>query len=85
MAVADLRVVNPELISKVEPVYPELARVARLEGTVILQASIGKDGAVHDVEVRRDNRPGMGFDEAASVADQPVEVYFTVFVDFWLR
>jgi protein TonB len=92
-------VTNPVLIpeSKVEPEYPELARVARLEGNVILQAIILKDGSVGDVEVLRTNRPNMGFEDAAISAVQqwrykpalqngkPVEVYFTVFVDFKLH
>jgi len=92
-------VTNPELIaeSKIEPEYPELARVARLEGNVILQAIIKADGTVGDVEVLRTNRPSMGFEEAAIEAvrqwrykpalqnGNPVEVYFTVFVDFKLH
>jgi len=92
-------VTNPELIpeSKVEPEYPELARVARLEGNVILQAIIRADGTVGDVQVLRTNRPQMGFEEAAISAvrewmykpalqnGRPVEVYFTVFVEFKLH
>jgi protein TonB len=92
-------VTNPVLIpeTRIEPVYPELARVARLEGNVILQAIIGADGSVQDIEVLRCNRPNMGFEEAAIEAVQqwrykpalqngrPVEVYFTVFVEFKLH
>jgi len=92
-------VTNPVLIqeSKVEPEYPELARVARLEGNVILQAIIKSDGSVGSIEVLRTNRPNMGFEEAAIRAvtqwaykpamqnGRPVEVYFTVFVDFKLH
>jgi protein TonB len=90
---------NPILIpeSKVEPEYPELARVARLEGNVILQAIIHDDGTVGEIEVLRTNRPNMGFEEAAMEAvsqwrykpalqnGKPVEVYFTVFVNFTLH
>jgi len=92
-------VTNPVLIpeSKIDPEYPELARVARLEGNVILQAIIHSDGSVGDVQVLRTNRPNMGFEEAAISAVQnwrykpalqngrPVEVYFTVFVEFKLH
>jgi protein TonB len=92
-------VTNPVLIaeSKIDPEYPELARVARLEGNVILQAIIHSDGSVGDVEVLRTNRPNMGFEEAAIAAvtqwryepalqnGRPVEVYFTVFVEFKLH
>ncbi len=90
---------NPKLIqeSKVQPEYPELARVARLEGNVILQAIIHADGTVGDLEVLRCNRPNMGFEDAAIEAvrhwryepatqnGKPVEVYFTVFVEFKLH
>jgi protein TonB len=92
-------VTNPRLIdeSKVQPEYPELARVARLEGNVILQAIIHADGSVGDLEILRCNRPNMGFEDAASSAvaqwryspatqnGRPVEVYFTVFVEFKLH
>jgi protein TonB len=92
-------VTNPVLIpeSKIDPEYPELARVARLEGNVILQAIIHSDGSVGEVEVLRTNRPNMGFEEAAIAAvtqwrykpaeqnGRPVEVYFTVFVEFKLH
>ena len=92
-------VTNPIPIeeSKIQPDYPELARVARLEGNVILQAIIHADGTVGDLEVLRVNRPNMGFETAAIEAvrqwryhpatqkGKPVEVYFTVFIDFKLH
>lgn len=34
-----------------KPPYPELARIARSEGTVVLQAIIGKDGSIQDLKV----------------------------------
>jgi len=92
-------VTNPQLIpeSKVEPEYPELARVARLEGNVILQAVIAADGTVGEIEVLRSSRPNMGFEDSAIEAvrqweynpalqnGRPVDVYFTVFVEFKLH
>ena len=91
-------VTNPELIgdSKIDPLYPEMARVARVEGNVVLQAIVRQDGSVGDLHVLRSNRPMMGFEEAAIAAVQqwryepatqngrPVDVYFTVFVEFSL-
>lgn len=83
--------------SMIKPDYPELARVARLEGRVILQAIILKDGSVGDVEVLSCNRPNLGFEQAAIEAvrqwrykpamqgEKSVDVYFTVRVDFDLQ
>jgi protein TonB len=81
----------------IKPEYPEVARRARLEGKVTLQAIILKDGTVSEAKVLRAIPPGMGFEEEAVVAVQkwryhpatqngnPVDVYFTINVDFELR
>lgn len=37
------------LVKKVEPVYPPLARQARIQGTVVLRALIGKDGSIESL------------------------------------
>jgi periplasmic protein TonB len=39
------------LILQVKPEYPALARQARVEGTVVLQATIGKDGTVQNLRL----------------------------------
>ncbi len=89
-------VTEPELIERVEPDYPEVARRARVQGRVILQAVIHKDGTVGQVTVLHDPAPHLGLsDEAVSAVRQwryrpgmqqgrPVDVYFTVVVDFTL-
>ena len=41
----------PSLITKVEPVYPPLARQARVQGTVRFTAIIGKDGRVQNLQL----------------------------------
>lgn len=48
---ADVRA--PELVSRVEPIYPEAARRARLEGIVVLDAIIATSGEIEDVRVVR--------------------------------
>ena len=83
--------------SKIKPEYPELARQARLDGRVILQAIVLKNGTVDEIEVLSCTHPGLGFEEAANAAvsqwryepakqgDKPVDVYFTVVVEFALQ
>jgi TonB family protein len=40
-----------ELVSRVNPAYPASARALRVEGTVLVEAAIGKDGVVKSVRV----------------------------------
>ncbi len=39
------------LISRTPPVYPQIARTARVSGTVVLQATISKSGAIEGLHV----------------------------------
>ena len=39
------------LVHKVTPTYPPLAKSARVQGSVVLQASIGKDGSIQNLKV----------------------------------
>jgi protein TonB len=41
----------PEAITKIQPEYPEIAREAGVDGTVMVQALVGKDGRVKDARV----------------------------------
>jgi protein TonB len=50
-----------------EPDYPDLAREARIEGTVIVRALVGDDGRVVEVLVVESV---LGLDEAALAAVQ---------------
>ncbi len=84
----------PVRVRDVAPVYPEAARLARIEGTVIIEAVIGVSGDVTDVRVLR-SRPLL--DQAALDAvrqwkyvptllnEVPVPVVMTVTVTFSLR
>jgi protein TonB len=92
-------VTNPELIpsSKTQPKYPEIARKAKIQGKVILQAIVRKDGTVGDIQVLQSPGAKFGFDEMAMAAvktwrykpglqnGKPVDVYFTVVVEFVLQ
>jgi protein TonB len=85
----------PILKRRVEPEYPELARVIRQEGRVFLQAVISATGRVEEVTVLRSSSPL--FEQAAIDAvrqweyeparqgDRPVAVYFTIDVRFTLH
>ncbi len=45
----------PQIMKYVNPVYPELARSAGIEGEVVLKVVVGKDGKVVDVSIIRSN------------------------------
>jgi len=48
-------VAQGELIYKLDPEYPQVARLARVQGAVVLHAIIGKDGTVQQLQVVRGN------------------------------
>ncbi len=80
----------------VQPLYPELARQTRIEANVVVRAVILKDGSVGQIEILQCNRPQLGFEDSAVAAvrqwryepatmnGEPVDAYFTVFVEFRL-
>lgn len=84
----------PTKIKDVKPVYPSIAESARLQGTVIVEATIGPDGTVSDARVIR-SIPML--DEAALDAVRqwaftptlsngvPVPVIMTMAVNFTLQ
>src|SRR5438046_2822106 len=63
-AAASLR--PPEVLQRVDAVYPPEALAARQEATVVLRVSVGGDGTVTDVAV--DASAGAAFDQAAIAA-----------------
>jgi protein TonB len=81
------------LIQKVQPVYPPIAKAARVSGTVVLQATISKNGTIENLRVI--SGPAM-LQQAAQDAvrqwryrpyllnNEPVEVDTTVNVIFTL-
>jgi periplasmic protein TonB len=88
-------ITRPEAITKVNPVYPEAARRARIQGVVIVEAVIDTNGNVNNVKVLK-GLP-LGLDNAAAEAvkkwkfkpamlnGRPVKVYFTLTVNFTLQ
>jgi len=87
-------VAAPSVLHKVEPEYSEEARIARLQGTVIVQVVIGTDGVAGDGRILRGL--GLGLDEQAIEAigqwqfkpgvkdGQPVPVAATIEVNWHL-
>lgn len=85
----------PVRVSQPVPVYPEMARKAGIEGTLILHVLIDKDGNVRNIRVIKGL--GAGLDEAAIEAmkkskwtpaiqnHKPVAVWMSVPVRFKLR
>jgi len=86
---------QPKKIVNVPPVYPPLARAARVQGIVILEAVIGEDGGVRDVRILRPVNPLLDAAAADAVRQwrftptllngQPVPVVMSVTVAFTLQ
>ena len=82
----------PRLLNKVEPVYSEEAREAKVQGTAVLKVEVWPDGKAHNIRVVRSL--GSGLDEEAVKAveqwefepglkdGEPVRVAATVEMNF---
>lgn len=85
----------PKLIKMVEPIYPEAARQAQVEGLVILEATTDKYGRVQSARVLRPLSPALNqaaieavkqwVYEPAVIDGQPRGMIFTVTVTFRLK
>ena len=53
------RITPPRAVAKVPPAYPEDARKERLEGVVVIQTVIGKDGAIERTRVLKGVHPSL--------------------------
>ena len=85
---------RPEIVKKVDPIYPPIAKAARVSGMVIIEATIARDGSIKDARVIR-SVPML--DQAALDAvtqwrytptllnGQPVEVIMSVNVTFAIQ
>ena len=86
---------QPEEIERIIPQYPTLARQANVGGSVVIRGVVRKDGSIDNVEIIKDLPYGLG--EAAKEAverwrfrpatyrGEPIDVYYTVTVNFRLR
>jgi protein TonB len=84
------------LVSRVNPAYPSTSQAAGIEGTVELLAIVGKDGAVHSLQVQSSNADHDLVEAAKSAVSQwryspaklngePVEVITQIDVQFTLH
>ncbi|MDD2210774.1 MAG: energy transducer TonB [Candidatus Cloacimonetes bacterium] len=85
----------PVVIGSISPVYPEFAKRNGVQGTVVLEVEVLKDGSVRNIHVKK-SVPG-GLDEAAIEAirkvrfqpgkssGQPVDVLLIIPVEFKLN
>lgn len=60
-----VQVAKPECYEKTEPNYPELARKAGIQGTVVVKIIIETDSRIRNAEILSSPGPQFGFDEAA--------------------
>lgn len=86
---------QPEEIDRVVPRYPTAGRMAGASGAVVIRGVVRRDGRIDNVEIIRDLPFGLG--EAARDAvrqwrfrpatyrGEPIDVYYTVTVNFRLR
>lgn len=86
----------PTVIREVKPVYSGEAMRARIQGSVILEAVVQRDGTTRDIRVIRSLDPG-GLDRQAVLAaeqwrfnpgrrdGQPVDVLVTIVLDFRIQ
>jgi protein TonB len=86
---------QPEEVDRVVPRYPMGARTAGVEGPVVIRGIVRRDGTIDNVEVIKDLPYGLG--EAAreavsqwrfrpaTIGGEPIDVYYTVTVNFRLR
>ena len=86
----------PVARTPINPIYPEIAQEAGIEGTVIVQAFINNKGIVEETIILK-GVPNTGLDEAAAKAimqtrfrpakqrDRPVGVWISIPVHFTLK
>jgi TonB family protein len=86
---------QPEEVDRVTPRYPAMARRAGVEGSVVVRGIVRRDGSIDDVEIIKDLPFGLGQSardavsqwrfRPATVRGEPIDVYYTVTVNFRLQ
>jgi len=86
---------QPEELDRVIPRYPPMARRMGLQGAVVVRGIVRRDGTIDNVEVIKDLPQGLGDAAAdavrrwrfrpATYRGEPIDVYYTVTVNFRLQ
>jgi TonB family protein len=86
---------NGQRIEGDNPIYPDEAKESRLSGTVMIEAQIGKDGRIHDLQVISSPGPLLTASALKAVGKweykpyllngEPVDVRTTINVKYALR
>lgn len=86
---------QPEEIDRVIPRYPPAARRAGVQGPVVVRGIVRKDGRIDNVEVIQSLPHGLGEEARRAVSrwrfrpatyrGEPIDVYYTVTVNFRLQ
>ncbi|PYQ30641.1 MAG: hypothetical protein DMF56_07475 [Acidobacteria bacterium] len=86
---------QPEEVDRVIPAYPPAARRAGIAGPVVVRGIVRRDGTIDNVEIIRDLPYGLGESarravsrwrfRPATFAGEPIDVYYTVTVNFKLQ
>jgi TonB family protein len=86
---------QPRELDRAVPRYPAAARRAGVQGPVVVRGIVRRDGSIDNVEIIKDLPHGLG-EEArravsrwrfrpATVRGEPIDVYYTVTVNFRLQ
>lgn len=87
--------IPPQVINRIQPDYPELAQKARIQGMVILEAVINKEGTVRSAHILRSDNPLL--EQAAinaamqwsfspgKINGTTVAAYYTITIIFQLK
>jgi len=85
---------EPNLINRVEPLYPGVAKQARIEGTVVLEAIITPEGRVSSIKLISGHpllvkaameAAGQWVYEPTRLNNEPVSVILSMTVNFRLQ
>jgi TonB family protein len=86
---------QPQEIDRVIPRYPAAARRANIQGSAVVRGIVRRDGTIDNVEVIQDLPQGLGEEARRAVSrwrfrpatfrGEPIDVYYTVTVNFRLQ